>query len=93
MDRLGEQNRNICQTAKTLIITQQGTHKQMIENDASEERTNEVIDLIESTFEECDKYTPIQYDYVLKASFKYNAGNSAQIKNYGKLIFNDEQLV
>ena len=93
MDRLQEQHQNISETAKNLLIAKQGISKEISEKEQGEERRDSVIDLVACCFAECDKYTPSGYSFVKKAEMKYDAGQSAQIKGYGKLTFNDEQLV
>ena len=93
IDRLDEQYKNICETAKTLLITQQSVSPQIRESEPSQERKQDIIEQIESCFEECDKYTPLNYSYVTKNDIKYENGNAKDCKYYGKLIYNDEQLV
>merc|ERR1712130_290502 len=90
VNRLEDQYKNICQTAKTLIIAKEGISQQIRDSEPGKERQSDVIDLVESTLEECNKYTPTNYSYVLKAELKYNQGDNTQIKNYGKVLFNEE---
>ena len=90
--KLDEQHRNICETAKTLLLTQQIISPQIRESEPSEERKQDVIEQIQSCFEECDKYTPNDYMYVLKNNMKYESGKNVNLKHYGKLLHNDEQL-
>eukprot|EP01083_Nonionella_stella_P013732 38628_1 len=92
VNKVEDQYTNICQTAKTLLITQQGISQYVKGSEPSAARKEDVIDLVESCFRECDKYTPKDHSYV-KADFKYNEGTNAQINSYGKLMFDGEQLV
>eukprot|EP01084_Bolivina_argentea_P115476 205337_1 len=93
VNKVEDQYTNICQTAKTLLITQQGISQYVKGSEPSAARKEDVIDLVESCFTECEKYTPKDHTYVVKADFKYNEGSNAQINSYGKLMFDGEQLV
>merc|ERR1712129_126103 len=93
MNRLREQRENISESAKVLLTAKQGITRQMKGKEQSAERRENVIDLVSGCLDECDKYIPNGYAFVEKAEMKYDAGELERMKAYGKLTFNEEQLV
>jgi len=95
--RLQEQYTSLSETAVCLLQTKQCIAPQIKETKASEERTEFVIDTVQSCFEQCDKHTPSDFDYLLQNDLIYEQGSNETmdetLEAFGKVIFNEEQIV
>merc|ERR1711933_150390 len=88
MNRLNEQRDKMNESAKSLLIAKQGISQQINKSKQSKERKENIIDLVSICFEECSNIVPSDYNFVKDVTMKYSKGQSALIKNYGKLMLN-----